>query len=267
MERLQFGLFYEEFSLAALCKVVSLINKTSHRSVIIALFYLFLVLFFAIRPISYLQQLRDHSSLKPFISYSIMDQWAKLRAQMSSAWIPEAYSWKWVNVWIFVDIFIKKKPLAPLLACLWAGLQHKLQHFFLLCCVWQIRIYKPVQHHGLLHASEAVVSKAIWQSLCCVKTCWAYVLYIYMYDIHMHSVYCSESAWKPQQKKSDVVPMLWPMLWKEYLGLSMLFNFFKSVCISAKLQSQKISSITMSIDNNGCLFLEKQCGLHLVWNY
>lgn len=114
MERLQFGLFYEEFSLAALCKVVSLINKTSHRSVIIALFYLFLVLFFAIRPISYLQQLRDHSSLKPFISYSIMDQWAKLRAQMSSAWIPEAYSWKWVNVWIFVDIFIKKKTFGPI---------------------------------------------------------------------------------------------------------------------------------------------------------
>lgn len=152
---------------------------------------------FAIKSISYLQQSRDHSSPKSFISYSMMDQWAKLRAQLSSAWTPEASSQKWFNGWIFVDTFIKKNPLTPLLAWLWAGLQHKLQHFFLLCCAWQVGIYKPVQHHGLLHTSEAVVSNAICQSPHGVKTCWTYILYIHIDVIYMHSVYCSESAWKP----------------------------------------------------------------------
>lgn len=36
---------------------------------------------------------------------------------------------------------------------------------FLLCCAWQIRIFKPVQYSGLLHTSETLVSKATYQSL------------------------------------------------------------------------------------------------------
>lgn len=129
MERLQFGLFYEEFSSADLCKVVCLTNKISHCSIIIALFYLFLLLFLPLGQLVIFSNwgiIHLQSPLFPTVWW-ISGQ-AKVSAEFSlNSWSIFPKMIQWLN---FCGHFYKKTPLAPLLAWLWAGLQHKLQHFF-----------------------------------------------------------------------------------------------------------------------------------------